>query len=428
MGNIVSAEGDAGGRRSHQPSVAIVVDDLSTWLVEGRQPTGIQRVVSELLEASYSRDDIHCWPALTTGDSIGGRGPGLRPVARKSLRWDAHAVPASPQLRLLRWAQPRVAELALPSLLRRPVKAAYGRLSFRVGGVRTGTVADAARPDLLLAPGSFWAGASPGRIVALARTGIPVRIVVHDLFPIQHPEWCGDRLVEDFRAGFDQLTPMCDQIVTLSSKVARDLADEYPHLAAVIRVATPSLNAHAAHPSPRLAQLPGRVRRPFLLAVGTVEPRKNHRAILEAWRTVLGDRRLPDAHLVIAGRRGWKADDIEREIAQGSERSRIIRVDDAADPIIESLYSECTATIHASWAEGFGLTVRESVARGVPTLASSGIPLDGLPDDSYELFDPGNPGELGALMVTALLAPWRRAAFRPESGAGWRPVLDAMVD
>ena len=91
----------SGGAESERPSVAIVVDDLATWLVAGHQPTGIQRVSSPAAEASYARDDIRSSPVITVGSPNSPHGTHLQPMTRQSLRWEAHGHRGSPQLRLL---------------------------------------------------------------------------------------------------------------------------------------------------------------------------------------------------------------------------------------------------------------------------------------------------------------------------------------
>jgi glycosyltransferase involved in cell wall biosynthesis len=159
-----------------------------------------------------------------------------------------------------------------------------------------------------------------------------------------------------------------------------------------------------------------------------VEPRKNVRAIVDAWRIVRADPRAAGVRLVIAGRRGWRSDEIEAEIARDGERLGIVRLDHVSDAQVDALYRDCLATVHASWAEGFGLPARESVVRGIPTLMSSAIPRDGLPDGTYALFDPADPDALAALILDAIERRPGRTPIALGAGTGWEPVLSALVD
>jgi glycosyltransferase involved in cell wall biosynthesis len=412
------------------PSVAILVDDLATWIVTGHQPTGIQRVVSELLDTAAARTDIDGWPAVSLG---GGPDAEVRlvEVDRDSLRWEAPTAGLRLRRRYLQAIRRAVRRTPLPPPLRRSARLAYLRLAFAVGGIRASTKTGGRRADLLLVPGGFWSGDSAARIGRLAARGTKVRVIVYDLFPVRNPEWCDPHLCRDFAAALAVVVSVADRVVTLSDEVARQLIADHPMLAGKVRAAVPTLGAHAPRrsigPDPR--PLPTLVD-PFVLAVGTVEPRKNYRVILDAWRIARQDPEMARASLVVVGRHGWMADDIEAEIARDATRLGIVRLAHTTDDELEALYNGCHATVHASWAEGFGLPVRESIARGIPTLMSSTIPWDGLPDDSYETFDPTDARRLAFLVADVLAAERVRAPATPRPGdaTGWEPVLAALID
>jgi glycosyltransferase involved in cell wall biosynthesis len=411
--------------------VAILVDDLATWIVTGHQPTGIQRVVSDLLDTAAARADIESWPVV----SLAGPGPDadvrLVEVDRESLRWGADEGGLRLRRRSLRLLRRAVRRAPLPLRVRRGARLAYLRLALAVGGIRPSISVGGRRADLVLVPGGFWSGDSAARIRSLAARGTKVRVMVYDLFPVRNPEWYEPRLRRDFADALAVVAEVADRIVTLSAEVAGQLLDDYPATTDKVRTAIPALWAHSPRgsigPVPELLPL---IADPFVLAVGTVEPRKNYRVILDAWRVVREDPRMAHASLAIVGRHGWMADDIESEIARDAVRLGIVRLTHATDDALEALYGACHATVHASWAEGFGLPARESVARGIPTLLSSMIPRDGLLDGSYVTFDPADVFRLASLMVDVLLAERVRSpvAHRPADATGWEPVLTALVD
>ncbi len=415
-------------REALRRSVAILVDDLVTWLASGLQPTGIQRVVSELLDTASARPDIRAWPAVSLSAGPAGQRPRLAGANPDDLRWETLQVGASLQLRSLRRARRAIVRLPVPRLVRSRARAIYARLALTLGGIRLMNEGEPETPDLLLIPGGFWSGDSPDRIQRLARLGVPIRLIIYDLFPIRSPEWYGSQLCRDFEEALDQLVPICDRIVTLSEEVASQVADRYPASTGRIRIAVPTLGAHAPRSGFGREDTRSPVAGPFLLALGTVEPRKNHRVILDAWRLAIDDPRVANASLVIAGRRGWKASDIEAEIARDAKRLGIVRFFHATDAEVDALYRDCVATVHASWAEGFGLPARESIVRGIPTLMSSTIPRDGLPDGTYQLFDPMDPAELAVEMIDAVVAGHVRIPIAVGEGTGWESVLSALVD
>jgi glycosyltransferase involved in cell wall biosynthesis len=409
----VNSQAEAG----HKPSVAVLVDDLLEWVEAGLQLTGIQRVASELLSTALTRTDIAVWPGAFAEGPDDVR---LVQVSPAKLRWS----PPKTKDRLLDVARSIVVRIPLPRGIRGAAKAVYARLD------GSATAHPAADPiDVLLVPGSFWIRDLPKKIARLAETGVSVRVVVYDLIPITNPEWFEPEFASNFRATFDALIPLCDRIVAISAATARSLIARYPAAEAVVRRAIPLPEAHA----PRAysggtveptTYVPGR----YILALGTVEPRKNHRAILDAWRLARRDERLRNSWLVIAGRRGWLMSEMEDEIARSAKELHLLRIADAPDHVIESLYAGCQATVHASWAEGFGLPARESVTRGIPTLLSTAIPPDGLPEDRIRVFDPGDSEALAQLMVDALVNPAPRLPIAVGSGTGWEPILSALLD
>ncbi len=410
--------------------MAILVDDLATWIVTGHQPTGIQRVVSELLDTAMARADIDSWPAVSLAGPGADADVDLVEVDRESLRWTAPGGGLLVRRRYLQLVRRAVRRAPLPLPLRRGAKLLYLRLALAVGGIRPTTSTGGRRADLLLVPGGFWSGDSAARIRSLTARGTKVRVIVYDLFPVRNPEWCDPRLCRDFAEALAVIVSVADRIVTLSDEVARQLTDDYPTLGRKVRTATPALWAHALKRSfgPTATPLP--IAGPFVLAVGTVEPRKNHRAILDAWRIVREDPRMANTSLAVVGRPGWMADDIEAEIARDAARLNIVRLAHTTDDELEALYDACRATVHASWAEGFGLPVRESIVRGIPTLMSGTIPRDGLADGSFVPFDPADAQGLASLIADFLMTDRVRAPSTPRTSdrTGWEPVLAALVD
>jgi O-antigen biosynthesis alpha-1,2-rhamnosyltransferase len=425
--------------RSPRRSVAILVDDVAGWFQAGFQPTGIQRVVVELLDTASVRPDVEAWPAVAI-DVGPGVGPRLDEIPRNSIQGDVLQVgdsqlsgSAEPpfRLRLLRAARALVVRVPMSMGLRRRAKSLY--LSLVDPGGPAAATLPGRRPDLVLAPGAFWYGDLPAQMERLARQGLPVRIIIYDLFPITNPEWCDARLCRDFAASLETVVPICDRVVILSEPVARDVAKAFPELSGRIRVAAPDLIAHApkSQAAPRRPSTEQSIGQ-FIFALGTVEPRKNHRALLDAWRIVCRSGKHPKASLVIVGRYGWQSDDLEAEIERFASELRIVRLKLASDGEVEWLYARCSATVHPAWAEGLGLPPRESIARGIPTIISSVIPTDGLPDDLpdelFQRFDPRNVDRLAELMSKALAAGPVRYPVARGDGTGWEPVLDALLD
>jgi glycosyltransferase involved in cell wall biosynthesis len=106
---------------------------------------------------------------------------------------------------------------------------------------------------------------------------------------------------------------------------------------------------------------------PYLLAVGTLEPRKNLELLIRAYRSVHEQGR-PLPRLVIAGRKGWLDQGLQQEIARATQGGRVRILGFVPDEDMCGLYSGATALIQPSIYEGFGMPVLEAQLCGVPAL------------------------------------------------------------
>ncbi|HEX3691726.1 MAG TPA: glycosyltransferase family 1 protein [Solirubrobacteraceae bacterium] len=182
----------------------------------------------------------------------------------------------------------------------------------------------------------------------------------------------------------------CDALIAISQATADALALRFPRAASRTVVAplgvTPALastlNASEAAVLPPAG---------FVLAVGTLEPRKNLPRLIDAYRTL--PEPLQRKHpLVVVGALGWETGETLRALQSLGERCKMLgHVSDAA---LAELYRRCAVFCYPSLGEGFGLPVLEAMSAGAPVLTSNVSSLPEVGGDAAAYADPRDAGEI----------------------------------
>ena len=202
----------------------------------------------------------------------------------------------------------------------------------------------------------------------------PAAIFVHDLAFRIRPQEVPWQQRMYFRAVLPRALRQAAAVIVPSESTRRDLLQLYKvagleHKVEVIPEGVPP--AVAAGP------LPDGVEPGFILAVGTVEPRKNYQRLLAAYRQLRGHRgalpfiingRPGVPQLVIAGRAGWAYGDTLQRIAAEPGVRYLGHVD---EPTLAALYESASVLAFPSLYEGFGLPLLEAMTRGVPAVVGA---------------------------------------------------------
>lgn len=227
--------------------------------------------------------------------------------------------------------------------------------------------------------------------------------LLHDLIPIEYPEYARPGGAARHLRRVRTVAALADAVVANSRDTARAFA---PYLAEAGREHVPVAVAHLGLGSDPENHAPGApTQPPYFVAIGTIEPRKNHLLLLHLWRD-LARRLRPGTvpKLVLIGRRGWEneqvVDLLERcpaLVGHVEERAGL------ADREVRALLGGASALLLPSFAEGFGMPVPEALALGVPVLC----------------------GDLPALREAGGDAP---LYLDPLDGPGWRAAVLALAD
>jgi GT2 family glycosyltransferase/glycosyltransferase involved in cell wall biosynthesis len=243
--------------------------------------------------------------------------------------------------------------------------------------------------SILLDVDAVWNHGAADRSALLPHlrdAGVHVVPFVHDLLPVERPEWFVPELVASFERTLRAEIGAADLVVANSRATAvsvrawsAELGRTPPEVIAV------HLGVDPPPPVPPVElELPAGAR--VLLVVGTVEPRKNQRLALEVLDRLDG---RDDVHLVLAGRPGWKTEEIAQRI-RGHRRygERLHWFEHVDDATLDALYRRAFVVLVPSVTEGFGLPVLEAIERGAPVIASNGGALPEVAEGIGQLVDP----------------------------------------
>jgi glycosyltransferase involved in cell wall biosynthesis len=283
--------------------------------------------------------------------------------------------------------------------------------------------------DVFLLLGASWS--HPGYAAMVSRRcrdrGAKFGVLIYDLIPYRHPEWCDRHLVPRFCAWIDSILPISDRVFAISHATAADVeAYAREHRIALPGPVRPiptgsgfSGAMTAAERTPRLPP-PGT----YALIVSTIEARKNHLLLFRVWRQLLAD--LPREQvptLVFAGRIGWLVADLMQQIANTDGLGgKLVVIQSPSDAELAALYEDCRFTLFPSFAEGWGLPVTESLCFGKPCLIADRTSLPEAGNGLARGFDPDNLHDAYRVIREVVEDPAGLAAWEAEIRARFKPT------
>ncbi|OED09308.1 glycosyltransferase [Burkholderia sp. A2] len=208
--------------------------------------------------------------------------------------------------------------------------------------------------------------------------GVQVKFVVYDLLCVLLPQYFVPGAAEGFTGWLDVVAEN-DGALCISQAVAKDLsswiATHAPERARSFEIDWFHLGADIEN-SPTTSEIPrdgGKVLQqlrncPTFLMVGTLEPRKGHAQVLEAFDRLW--RENQHVNLVIVGRQGWMVEDLVGRLRAHTEQGRhLFWLENASDDYLEKIYGASSCLIAASYGEGFGLPLIEAAQHGLAIIA-----------------------------------------------------------
>jgi glycosyltransferase involved in cell wall biosynthesis len=234
---------------------------------------------------------------------------------------------------------------------------------------------------------------------------------VHDLIPLHHPEWVEPETVRMHGPKYEHAARTCDRIFVNSRFTGGEVVELLGVPEERIRIAYPGIDLRF-RPDGEAADLGG----PYVLAVSTLEPRKNLPALVGAFSELR--RRRPELTLAIAGLEGWEREPL------AADGVRLLGF--VADDVLARLYRGAAAFAYPARFEGFGMPVVEALASGVPAVVSSHPSLDEASGDVALRADPEDAVAFADALERALDAP-RGGGIEHASRFTWRACGEAVL-
>jgi glycosyltransferase involved in cell wall biosynthesis len=227
-------------------------------------------------------------------------------------------------------------------------------------------------------------------------------VTIHDLAFLTHPECAVPALAQYLATVVPRAVRAADRVIADSQRTADDLVERLGTPPAKITVIplgiTPGFTLHADPAAVEALRAKYGLQRPFVLAVGTIEPRKNYERLIAAFAAA---RRVPGgpAMLVIAGKPGWLYEGVYKAVQTRGVGDAVRFLDYVPNAELPLLYHAADAVATPSIYEGFGIPVVEAMASGTPVVCSTGGSLPEVAGDAALLVAPEDVDGLASALA-----------------------------
>lgn len=284
---------------------------------------------------------------------------------------------------------------------------------------------------------AVWVSLPPRHVLyrELKLNDVLVVTFLHDLLPVSLPQYTSDNDLICWQYYLGAVLKYADAVITSTKTVMEELED----LCHNLEIACPRIfyswlgadfiaDEKEKHPvNDKLKLLAGGM---FILSVGTLEPRKNHMLLLDAFEESLYGKNL---RLVLVGVMGWKSDAIRMRIVNDSHLEKeLFCLQGLSDADLLWLYRNAFLFAFPSYGEGFGLPIVEALQNGLPVLASDLPVLREVGRDYCEYFKTGDEKDFIDKVIAMLEVKERYLAsvkhVKEFPICSWRESAKRIVD
>ncbi|WFB36649.1 glycosyltransferase family 1 protein [Kiritimatiellota bacterium B12222] len=268
----------------------------------------------------------------------------------------------------------------------------------------------------------------PNFIIPPLPPGPKAVVNIHDCCFIKCPETMEPKNRSYLRRRMRATIRRADKILTISETMADEVREAFDlppdKVKATLLGPPPSMNDLPENQVDQRLKTLG-VDGPFLLHVGTMEPRKNHVFLFKIFEAL----KYFDGKLVLCGMKGWQVEPILEAMAANNKADRIIHLDYVSDEDLVALYRRAEALIFPSLYEGFGLPPVEAMRQGCPVISSDGGSLAEVVGDGGIVLPLGDIDQWTDAIDSLFSSPDRRARLinaghKKASHFSWRKCAE----
>lgn len=238
---------------------------------------------------------------------------------------------------------------------------------------------------------------------------------LYDLTPFVCPQFLTEHNRIICFEGLFNAGTYADHCISISNHTKKDFLRFFPHYPEERITVIPL----GTRPGVKRIENPGlkrkvlekfKIKGDFWLGVGTIEPRKNFKLLIEAYNKLKDDK-----FLVIAGGKGWLESEIGNKVKQLGIKSKVKFLGYVSDEELSVLYSSCFAFVYPSFYEGFGLPVLEAMSCGAAVITSSTSSLPEVGGKAVLYIDPEYEENLIEQMSFLLKKPEKRKEYQSRA-------------
>ncbi|NKQ37863.1 MAG: glycosyltransferase family 4 protein [Chloroflexi bacterium] len=276
---------------------------------------------------------------------------------------------------------------------------------------------------------------SPDFVLPPVSGHIPTLLTVHDISFVHYPEVYPPKLVGYLNRIVPWSIARASHVLADSQATKQDLVDVWQVAPDKVTVLYSGVHERF-QPVTDVEKLTA-VRQkyeigdqPYILSVGTIQPRKNYQMLIRAFQPVAAQ--YPH-NLIISGGKGWLYEEMMAEVERQGVNGRVHFIGFVDDADLPALYSDADLFVFPSLYEGFGLPLLEAMACGVPVISSDASSLPEVAGDTAVLLSPHDQAAWTNTMLDLLAHPDKRTAlvaggFRQARQFTWQTAAHSLLE